>query len=252
MNSRPFTDCSVAQKCANGQRLSRTILCEPVEAGGADGGQVLPRNFAAACGNVAVSRGSARTTATMHAAPFRPRPALLPPQQTRCRAHRLPSHSARLHSFVPPLRPRQLPETEIAITRCRISRTVFRLSAENDRKSANSSRSPAFSIPCILISSSGPRLPGVCMTGSVSSGGKDCDSCPFSLYRRLWRKAPEISWVFADGGYGGPKLRDALTRWGVPGVIEIIEKPEDVREFTVLPRPSTPCDRACASRVVSR
>ena len=31
MNSRPFTDGNIAIKCANGQRLSRTILYEPVE-----------------------------------------------------------------------------------------------------------------------------------------------------------------------------------------------------------------------------
>ena len=52
----------------------------------------------------------------------------------------------------------------------------------------------------------------------------------------LLRKAPEVSKVFADGGYGGPKLRDALARRGLPELIEVVEKPRDVREFTILPR----------------
>ena len=52
----------------------------------------------------------------------------------------------------------------------------------------------------------------------------------------LLRKAPGISKVFADGGYGGPKLRDALASRGLPDLIEVVEKPKDVREFTVLPR----------------
>ena len=52
----------------------------------------------------------------------------------------------------------------------------------------------------------------------------------------LLRKTPEVSKVFTDGGYGGPRLRDALARRGVPEVIEIVEKPKGVREFSVLPR----------------
>ena len=49
----------------------------------------------------------------------------------------------------------------------------------------------------------------------------------------LLRKAPEISKVFADGGYGGPKLRGALARQGLPELIEIAEKQKDVRGFAV-------------------
>ena len=52
----------------------------------------------------------------------------------------------------------------------------------------------------------------------------------------LLRKAPEVSKVFADGGYGGPRLGDALARRGEPEVIEIVEEPKGVREFSVLPR----------------
>ena len=51
----------------------------------------------------------------------------------------------------------------------------------------------------------------------------------------LLRKAPEVSKVFADGGYGGPKLRAALARRGLPELIEIVEKPKDITTFTVLP-----------------
>ena len=35
----------------------------------------------------------------------------------------------------------------------------------------------------------------------------------------LLRKAPEVSKVFADGGYGGPKLRDALARRGISELV---------------------------------
>ncbi len=49
-------------------------------------------------------------------------------------------------------------------------------------------------------------------------------------------KAPEVSRVFADGGYRGPKLRAALARRGLPDLIEVVEKPKGIRDFTVLPR----------------
>ena len=52
----------------------------------------------------------------------------------------------------------------------------------------------------------------------------------------LLRKAPEVSKVFADGGYGGPKLRAALARRGLPELVEIVEKPKEITTFTVLPR----------------
>ena len=42
--------------------------------------------------------------------------------------------------------------------------------------------------------------------------------------------------VFADGGNGEPRLRDALTRRGLPELIEIVEKPRQIGAFTVLPR----------------
>ena len=41
----------------------------------------------------------------------------------------------------------------------------------------------------------------------------------------LLRQAPAVSKVFADGGYGGPKLRTALARRGLPELLEIVESP---------------------------
>ena len=52
----------------------------------------------------------------------------------------------------------------------------------------------------------------------------------------LLHKAPAVSKVFADGGYGGSKLRAALAWRGLPELIEIVEKPRDIATFTVLPR----------------
>ena len=53
---------------------------------------------------------------------------------------------------------------------------------------------------------------------------------------KLLRKAPEVSKVFADGGYGGPKLRAALAQRGLSELVEIVEKPKQVKSFTVLHR----------------
>ena len=50
------------------------------------------------------------------------------------------------------------------------------------------------------------------------------------------RRAPTVSKLFADGGYQGPKLRTALKELGVSELIEIVEKPKDAKEFTVLYR----------------
>ena len=64
---------------------------------------------------------------------------------------------------------------------------------------------------------------------------QDRDAAP-DVIVELLRKAPEVSKVFADGGYGGPKLRAALVRRGLPELIEIVEKPKDITTFSVLPR----------------
>ena len=35
-----------------------------------------------------------------------------------------------------------------------------------------------------------------------------------NVFQKLAREAPKLRYVFADGGYAGPKLRDALVRIG--------------------------------------
>ena len=48
--------------------------------------------------------------------------------------------------------------------------------------------------------------------------------------------APTIEKLFADGAYQGPKLRELLQERAVAELIEIVEKPKGVKEFTVLYR----------------
>ena len=64
---------------------------------------------------------------------------------------------------------------------------------------------------------------------------QDRDGAPEVILAML-AKAPEVSILWADGAYGGPKLRGALARRGVNELIETVEKPKDIREFTVLSR----------------
>ncbi len=68
-----------------------------------------------------------------------------------------------------------------------------------------------------------------------SAAVQDRDAAP-KVIVGLLRKAPEVSKVFADGGYSGPKLRDALARRGVSELVEIVEKPRQIKAFTVLHR----------------
>lgn len=63
---------------------------------------------------------------------------------------------------------------------------------------------------------------------------QDRDGAP-EVFRQLAREAPKLRHVFADGGYAGPKLRDALTgigRW----VIQIVKRSDAAEGFEVLPR----------------
>ena len=64
---------------------------------------------------------------------------------------------------------------------------------------------------------------------------QDRDGAP-AVIRALVRRAPEVRKLWADGGYQGPKLREALREMGACGLIEIVEKPKGVKEFTVLYR----------------
>ncbi len=64
---------------------------------------------------------------------------------------------------------------------------------------------------------------------------QDRDGAP-DLIAKLLETAPTVCKLFADGGYAGPKLRKRLKGMGLRNVIEIIEKPKDVKGFTVLYR----------------
>jgi transposase len=67
-----------------------------------------------------------------------------------------------------------------------------------------------------------------------SAGIQDRDGAP-EVFGQLAREAPKLRHVFADGGYAGPKLRDALTsigRW----VIQIVKRSDTAEGFEVLPR----------------
>ena len=44
-------------------------------------------------------------------------------------------------------------------------------------------------------------------------------------------KVPQVSRQFADGGYAGPKLRDALSDLGVSELIEIVDKPKEINQW---------------------
>ncbi|MCP4208951.1 MAG: IS5 family transposase [Shimia sp.] len=55
------------------------------------------------------------------------------------------------------------------------------------------------------------------------------------VFGQLAREAPKLRHVFADGGYAGPKLRDALIgigRW----TIQIVKRSDTAAGFEVLPR----------------
>lgn len=63
---------------------------------------------------------------------------------------------------------------------------------------------------------------------------QDRDGAP-QVFRKLAREAPKVRHVFADGGYAGPKLRNALTgigRW----MIQIVKRSDTTEGFEVLPR----------------
>lgn len=63
---------------------------------------------------------------------------------------------------------------------------------------------------------------------------QDRDGAP-AVFARLRREAPKLRHVFADGGYAGPKLRDALIsigRW----TIQIVKRSDTAEGFELLPR----------------
>ena len=67
-----------------------------------------------------------------------------------------------------------------------------------------------------------------------SAGIQDRDGAP-GVFARLRREAPDLRHMFADGGYAGPKLRDALVslgRW----TLQIVKRSDTAKGFEVLPR----------------
>ena len=64
---------------------------------------------------------------------------------------------------------------------------------------------------------------------------QDRDGAP-AVILGLLEKAPHVAKIWADGGYQGPKLASELERLGLGSTLEIVKKPKDVKEFTVLHR----------------
>ena len=46
----------------------------------------------------------------------------------------------------------------------------------------------------------------------------------------------DVHTVFADGGYGGPKLRKSRQKAGCSITVTVAKKPKDVKKFALLPR----------------
>ena len=64
---------------------------------------------------------------------------------------------------------------------------------------------------------------------------QDRDGAPEVILGML-EKAPQVTKLWADGGYAGPKLEAALKDRGLGSIIEIVQKPKETRGFTVLYR----------------
>jgi len=67
-----------------------------------------------------------------------------------------------------------------------------------------------------------------------SAGMQDRDGAP-AVLKAIVSRYPSLRHIFADGGYAGPKLRDALKalgRW----TVEIVKRSDTAKGFEVLPR----------------
>ena len=64
---------------------------------------------------------------------------------------------------------------------------------------------------------------------------QDRDGAPAVILGML-EKAPEVTKLWADGGYQGPKLASKLEELGLGSLVEIVEKPKEIKGFTVLYR----------------
>ncbi len=56
------------------------------------------------------------------------------------------------------------------------------------------------------------------------------------LILAMLEKAPQVAKLWADGGYAGPKLEQELARHGLGPVLKIVQKPKEIKGFTVLCR----------------
>ena len=74
------------------------------------------------------------------------------------------------------------------------------------------------------------------MVGLVvhSAGIQDRDGAP-EVFKSIHRSYPSLRHVFADGGYAGPKLRDALADVG-NWTIQIVKRSDTAKGFEVIPR----------------
>ncbi len=64
---------------------------------------------------------------------------------------------------------------------------------------------------------------------------QDRDGAPDVILAML-EKAPEVTKLWADGGYAGPKLEAALAEHGLGSILEIVHRPKETKGFTVLYR----------------
>lgn len=74
------------------------------------------------------------------------------------------------------------------------------------------------------------------MVGLVvhSAGVQDRDGAP-EVFKSIRRSHPKLLHIFADGGYAGPKLRDALADIG-NWTIQIVKRSDTATGFEVIPR----------------
>ena len=64
---------------------------------------------------------------------------------------------------------------------------------------------------------------------------QDRDGAPAVILAML-AAAPHVTKLWADGGYQGPKLASALKKLGIGPVLGIVNKPKEIKGFTVLYR----------------
>ena len=69
-----------------------------------------------------------------------------------------------------------------------------------------------------------------------AADAQDRDGAPAVILGML-EKAPEVTKLWADGGFQGPKLAAKLEELGLGSLVKIVEKPKEIKGFTV------PCRR---------